>query len=242
MKLTRFLFFSLFAISCSAQNYDVISKVREKQLEVQNQNNALDFNRVKEELAIKGEKMGPFTYGIFPYPDYDSISKNTFAGIGTLGNFYGIDVNGKKVVYTSFFEGKSKLNKYRIKGKDNVFFTIAVLTDFVDDKEFSSMKSQIVSRNFPDAIGQGYIKTKNNQIDFSAFITIENEQFAIVNMKLYNLKYGKIILIAPQKDGSLRSMQIQENQDLTTENLKKYLEQLLHIPEIIDFYSNSNTI
>ena len=58
----------------------------------------------------------------------------------------------------------------------------------------------------------------------------------------YNLKYGKIILIAPQKDGSLRSMQIQENQDLTTENLKKYLEQLLHIPEIIDFYSNSNTI
>ncbi|WP_297984895.1 hypothetical protein [uncultured Chryseobacterium sp.] len=242
MKLIHFLFFALFAISCSAQNYDVISKVREKQLEVQNQNNALDFNRVKEELAIKGEKMGPFTYGIFPYPDYDSISKNTFAGIGTLGNFYGIDVNGKKVVYTSFFEGKSKLNKYRVKEKDNVFFTIAVLTDFIDDKDFSSMKSQIVSRNFPDAIGQGYIKTKNNQIDFSAFITIENEQFAIVNMKLYNLKYGKIILIAPQKDGSLRSIQIKENQDLTTENLKKYMEQLLQKSEIIEFYTNNNTI
>lgn len=242
MKL-KLIFFLTFIFSYFyAQNTEEISKIRKKQLQVQNQDNTLDFKRLKEELNEKKESVGPFNYGVFPYPDYDSISKKTFAGLGTAGNFYGLNLNEKKIVYTSFFEGKSKINSYRVKEANNVFFAIAVLTDFIDEKDYTSMKSQIVSRNFPDAIGQGFIKTKDNKIDFSAFITIENDQFAIVNMKLYNLKYGKIILIAPQKDGSLRSIQLKENIDLTNQNLKSYLEQTLKKQEIVEFFTNKNTI
>lgn len=226
-----------------AQDKALNSKIREKQLNFQNQENVLDFKRMQKELSEKDSIIkGPFTYGIFPYPDYDSISKKTFSGIGTLGNFYGINLDGKKIVYTSFSENKNSLNSYRVKENNKIFFSILVLTDFIDEKDFTSMKSQIVSRNFPDVIGQGFIKTKQNKIDFSAFITLENDEFAIVNMKLYNLKYGNILLIAPQKDGSLRSLQIKEDISLTTENLKSYLENLLTKPEIKTFFLNKNAI
>ncbi|WP_312205801.1 hypothetical protein [Epilithonimonas hominis] len=244
MKKILFVFYvSFFSILNYAQDKELNSQIREKQLQIQNQDNALDFKRMEKELSEKDSiNKGPFTYEIFPYPDYDSISTKTFSGVGTAGNFYGINLNGKKIVYTSFSENKSKLNNYRVKENNRIFFTILVLTDFIDEKDFTSMKSQIVSRNFPDVIGQGYIKTKKNTIDFSAFVTLENDEFAIVNMKLYNLKYGNLILIAPQKDGSLRSYQIRENQSLTSENLRTYLEQILKRQDVISFFINKNTI
>lgn len=134
------------------------------------------------------------------------------------------------------------MNNYRVKENNRIFFTILVLTDFIDEKDFNSMKSQIVSRNFPDVIGQGYIKTKKNKIDFSAFVTLENDEFAIINMKLYNLKYGNIILIAPQKDGSLRSIQILADENLTTENIKSNIEKLLKKEPVRTFFTNKNVI
>ena len=196
----------------------------------------------KELLETDSINKGPFTYGIFPYPDYDSISSKSFSGIGTTGNFYGINLEGKKIVYASFSENINTLNNYRVRENNQIFFTILVLTDFVDEKDFTSMKSQIVSRNFPDVIGQGYIKTKSNKIDFTAFITLENEQFAIVNLKLYNLKYGNVILIAPQKDGSLRSIQVKNTRNITNESLKSNLDELLRKQEIIQFFTNTNVI
>lgn len=243
MKNLIILFALMIPFVSYAQNKKLNSEIRTKQLKLQNQENALDFKRLQKELSEKDSiNKGPFTYGIFPYPDYDSISKKTFSGIGTTGNFYGINLNAKKIVYTSFSENKNSLNNYRVKENNRIFFTIVVLTDFIDDKNFNSMKSQIVSRNFPDVIGQGYIKTKENKIDFSAFVTLENDEFAIINMKLYNLKYGNIILIAPQKEGSLRSIQILADENLTTENIKMNIEKLLKNQQIKSFFTNENVI
>ena len=226
-----------------AQNRTLVSQIREKQLNYQNNEDKLDFKRMQKELLETDSiNKGPFTYGIFPYPDYDSISSKSFSGIGTTGNFYGINLEGKKIVYASFSENINTLNNYRVRENNQIFFTILVLTDFVDEKDFTSMKSQIVSRNFPDVIGQGYIKTKSNKIDFTAFITLENEQFAIVNLKLYNLKYGNVILIAPQKDGSLRSIQVKNTRNITNESLKSNLDELLRKQEIIQFFTNTNVI
>ncbi|CAI8885742.1 hypothetical protein [Chryseobacterium sp. IT-36CA2] len=226
-----------------AQSGKEIKIIREKQLRAQNQKEDLDFKRMGEELKVENKDSGPFTYGIFPYPIYDSIQKNGFKGVGTLGNFFGLKLQGKRIVYTSFVENNwGSLNSHKIKNKDRVFFTILVLTDFIDDKEYTSSKMNIISRNFPDVIGQGFVKTSNNRIDFSAFTTLEKEDFAVVNMKLYHLKYGNIILIAPQKDGSLRSMQINNTTDLTSETLKSYVEQLIQKPEIVTFFTNEKTI
>ncbi|MDW9381820.1 hypothetical protein [Chryseobacterium sp. JV558] len=237
-------FILLLLISLSfAQTSENIKKAREKQLKVQNQKENLDFKRMDEELKAKDQNSTPFTYGIFPYPVYDSIQKDGFKGVGTLGNFFGLKLQGKRIVYSSFSEKNwGALNAHKVKNKDRIFFTILVLTDFIDDKEYTSSKMQIVSRNFPDVIGQGFVKTSNNRIDFSAFTTLEKEEFAIVNLKLYNLKYGHIILIAPQKDGSLRSLQINNTTDLTSETLKSYMEQLIQQPEVFSFFINEKTI
>lgn len=238
-----FTIFSIIVFGFSqAQDKQLQNKIREKQIKVQNQENALDFKRVKEELQEEQKELGPFTYGIFPYPDYDSISKNSFAGLGNLFNSQGFDIKGKKVVLGSFFEGKSDLNAYRVKDNDRIFFTILVLTDYIGSKDDPKMRSQVVSRNFPDAICQGFVKTSNNKIDFSAFSTLENDEFAIVNMKLYNLKYGNIILIAPQKDGSVRSIQIKSEQNLSSTTLSTYINELLSKENIIEFFTNKNVI
>jgi hypothetical protein len=41
-----------------------------------------------------------------------------------------------------------------------------------------------------------------------AFHTKDQDQYAIVNMRLFNLSIGNLILIKPMPDGSLRSMQL----------------------------------
>lgn len=233
----------LSAILSFAQSDEAIKKVREKQLMLQNKTESLDFKRMEGELKEQSKDESPFTYGIFPYPIYDSIQKNGFKGVGTSGNFFGLKLQDKRIVYTSFTEKNwGTLNSHKVKGKDRVFFTVLVLTDFIDDKKYSSSKMHIVSRNFPDVIGQGFVKTSLHKIDFSAFTTLEGDDFAIVNLKLYHLKYGNIILIAPQKDGSLRSMQIKSEADLTTETLNPFLQELIKKPEITAFFINKDSI
>lgn len=97
MKNLIILFTFLIPFVGYAQNKILNSEVRTKQLKLQNQENALDFKRLQKELSEKDSiNKGPFTYGIFPYPDYDSIRNKTFSGIGTVGNFYGTDLDGKK--------------------------------------------------------------------------------------------------------------------------------------------------
>ncbi|MGN7866031.1 hypothetical protein [Chryseobacterium sp. 22458] len=244
MNVKLFLICLLLSVTVPAfaQSIGTLQKVREKQLKIQNKPEFLDFKRMEEELRNQTKDDKPLTYGIFPYPVYDSIQKDGFRGAGTYGNFFGLDLKGKKIVYSSFGEKRSDLNSHKVKDQDRIFFTILVLTDFIDTKEYTSNKTQIVSRNFPDMIGQGFIKTSRNKIDFTAFTTLENDDFAIVNMKLYHLKYGNVILIAPQKDGSLRSMQISSRPDLTAETLKQFVQQLILKPEITDFFINENTI
>ncbi|MGH1516101.1 hypothetical protein [Chryseobacterium sp. JK1] len=242
-KLYTIFLLLLSTIMSFAQSHESIKKVREKQLNLQNKTESLDFKRMETELKEQSKDESPFTYGVFPYPIYDSIQKDGFKGVGTSGNFFGLKLQDKRIVFTSFIEKNwGNINSHKVKGKDRVFFSVLVLTDFIDDKKYSSSKMHIVSRNFPDVIGQGFVKTSLHKIDFSAFTTPEGDDFAIINMKLYHLKYGNIILIAPQKDGSLRSMQLKNEADLSTETINPFLQELIKKPEITAFFINKDSI
>lgn len=100
---------------------------------------------------------------------------------------------------------------------------------------------QIISRNNPDYIGQGFFKTKTDEIDYIAFLTANRDEYAIVNMRLFNLKNGRIILIAPQKDGSLRSMQL-ETPILSDKELSDYINKILQQDNVKIFFNNGNNI
>ncbi len=176
--------------------------------------------------------------GVFPVPRYNLTGEKSFIGLGYEGNFKGMMIHNKRFLYNCFYATKNKFNASFIGDKQqDVFFIIAISTDFIDPKGFSHLRSSIYSRNHPNYLAKGYYKTKNNTIDFNAFITGDRNAYAIVNERIFNLAIGKMILIVPQQDGSLRSMQI-EIPLLSIEKTKNYVEQILkENNEVINFYS-----
>ena len=188
----------------------------------------------------------PLVNGVFPTPDYELMGKGSFKGVGNFGFSGGEDlekrIGDKTILYNSFFVGASEINKDFVGDKKNeIFFQIIVLTDFVDTLNYSHLSSEIVSRNHPDYIGQGFYRTQNNHIDYVAFNTADRNTYAIVNMRLFDLSLGKTILIAPQKDKSFRSLQINSPQ-MSSDEVDGYTGELLGREEVIDFFTRSGNI
>lgn len=104
------------------------------------------------------------------------------------------------------------------------------------------MEASASSRNHPDYIGQGSINTKENRIDFISFLTADRNNYAIVNLRLFDLNQGRIVRIAPQKDGSFRSMQ-RDAPVLSAEEVERYLiEELLNESKVNTFFTNDGNI
>lgn len=207
-----------------------------------------DWVLFKNDLTNKTNNLGlPFTSGIFPVPKYDILIANSFKGVGNFGYPGGegveLKIENKTILFNSFFVGANVFNENYI-GKNNqneVFFHIIVLTDFIDTVNYSHLLSEIISRNHPDYIGQGFYKTLENKIDYSAFITADRNTYAIINMKLFDLKYGKTILIAPQNDGSMRSLQV-KSPVLSKDDIEEYTKSLLEKEEIKMFFTAKGNI
>lgn len=247
MKKTILLLFFLPFI-CYSQNWTIKEK---EQLKINRDNPKTwdknlkndDFNANKYFDSIKIEKQ-PFRYGIFPVPNYDLIGKNSFRGLGSGANF-SYKIANKNLVNAFLISAKNDFSKNILKEKaDEVFFNIIVLSDFYTDTNIiaENFQNNVVSRNHPDYIGQGMMKTKNDKIEFIAFLTADRRQYAIVNMRLFDLELGRTILIAPQKDGSLRSMQIKSGEIIESTRLNRYNIELLNNKKVVEFFNNPNTI
>ncbi|WP_209405789.1 hypothetical protein [Pseudozobellia sp. WGM2] len=180
--------------------------------------------------------------GVFPVPDYDLID-TTFNGLGNSGNWKGFDLKDKKIIYHSLYINKNAINQEFIDDKPNeVFFTIAVLTDSIDLKRYSHTNVSITSRNHPHYIGQGFVKTKSNEIQFISFLTADRNDYAIVNMRLFDLRIGRIILIAPQKDGTLRSLQLNST-IMSSQEMDEHIENLMsNDKKVIEFFTKPDNI
>jgi hypothetical protein len=180
--------------------------------------------------------------GFFPVPKYDLVAPNSFSGLGSGFNRKGELVNGRKFVHSYFYVKNCLVNKEFIGDKeDELFFCIISLTDFIDEKEFNHLGATIISRNHPDYLAEGFIKTKDNNIQYSAFITGDRQSYAIVNSRIFDLNLGRIIVIVPQKDHSLRSFQI-DIPIISSQEIKKYVLETLNKPEIKKSYTSKESI
>lgn len=233
------------AAFCFAQNDTIVwnKKLEEKHLQNRQDPTTWDKDLLRKDIEANKERIDkPIRMGAFPVPRYELLGKESFKGVGNGGNFTGIDLNGKKILYSYFLVNKNALTQKYIGDKANeVFFTIVTLTDFVDTTNFTHAGVHIISRNNPDYIGQGFFKTQEDGIDYTAFLTADRNEYAIVNMRLFNLKQGRIILIAPQKDGSLRSMQI-KTPILDDKELSNYIDKMLTQENVKQFFSDPNNI
>ena len=246
MKNIIIFTFILFALSCNAQKKENKFEWNLKKERIHNENRN-DSTKVdlgcwlvdKKNFEISGK---PFIDGVFPVPKYE-LADDSFEGLGNSGEWKGFDLKDKKIIYHSLYVKKNKINKDSIPNVSNkVYFSIIVLTDSIDLKKYSHTGVSISSRNHPHYIGQGFVKTKSNEIDFVAFITADENSYAIVNMRLFDLRIGRIILIAPQKDGTLRSLQL-ESQIMSSDEMNNCIKDLLtNNKNVIDFFTKPDNI
>lgn len=214
---------------------------REQYLDSRNNSTTWDnemFNNDKQLIGI-GE-FGPFEIGVFPVPKYELLGNDSFKGLGSKGEDFKVD--DKTVIMNSFFVAKNGINKKRLEDKnDDVFFQILVLTDTLDTENYNLNKNITISRNHPDYLAQGFVKTKSHTIDYLAFDTAERHSYAVVNTRIFDLNFGKTILIAPQKDGTLRSLQI-KSPELTSETIIKYADSLINEEKVSRFFNAKDAI
>jgi hypothetical protein len=175
----------------------------------------------------------PLPIGAFPVPDYDLVGKRSFRGNGTMGMEY--PWRDRYVVGNASYVGRSPVNEAFIGDRaDEVFLHILVLSDQKLQPDGSNAFMHIYSRNHPHILGQGLFKTTKSEIDYVAFQTADRNAYAIVNMRLFDLRAGRVIIICPQKDGTLRSMQV-EAPVLASTDMKDFDANLLKDPRVVKF-------
>lgn len=205
-----------------------------------NRNDSTTWDKEMFEFELQYDtipSIDPIKYGVFPVPKYELVKKGSFKGLGVTGTKK--ELKDKILQYTGFFVKKNELNKEDLRDRKNeVFFTILSLTDTIGENLKSA---QNISRNHPNYIGEGTIINKKNRVDFVAFKTVDNHSYAIVNMRLFNLKYGNTILIAPQKDNSFRSKQIDLGK-IEYQILEEKVDSLLKEEEVTEFFLSESNI
>lgn len=154
-----------------------------------------------------------------------------------------LELGDKVIIHHSLYVSKNNANRQFIPSKPNeVFFTILILTDTIDTAKLSHTNVDITSRNHPHYTGQGFVKTRSNEIDFVSFITADRNAYALVNMRLFDLRIGRIILISPKNDGTLRSLQL-ESPIMSSDEMNDYVKNLLNKDqEVIEFFTKSDNI
>ena len=189
-----------------------------------------DLEKLNIDKKLIGLDMaGPFELAAFPVPKYELTGGTKDIGNGYFGKTIAI---ADKVIYmNAFFAGHNPINASVLKDrKDEIYFHIIVLTN----NENVDANAIATSRNYPDFFGQGYVKLASSTIEYSAFITAERNYYAIINTKLFDLNFGKTILVKPQSDGTLRFLQVASPQ-LSKASVMEYTKQLLKTDETKTF-------
>ncbi|WP_418983215.1 hypothetical protein [Alistipes sp.] len=194
-----------------------------------------DLRLLEQDKTTRGQA---FAFGAFPVPRYDLL-KGTYHGVRmTVGIRDAEDGSGRHFVFPALGVNRTDLNAPYVQDRSSeMFFMLCVLTDApIDTVDYTHARGHMISRNNPHYIGEGYVKLADGEIDYMAFITAERRQYAVVNMRLFDLDDGRVVLIAPQKDGTLRSMQVRPEEIVDGEGVNDYLNGLLAKPEIRRFF------
>lgn len=155
-----------------------------------------------------------------PVPDYDW----GYCALGTLETTIGNrTVIGYNVAYAK--------DSFRLADFSNPeayyqsYFTILVLTDWTQS---SNRAAHIVSRNAPHYLASGKFKTSTGEVDWVQMHLADGQNFAIVSQRYFDLNQGSTLLVAQQKDGSIRFLQLKESPGAVLPGMK--------MPGLEDYY------
>lgn len=194
-------------------------------------NQVMNWEQFKNDLAfVDEEELNdlPLGFGIFPVADYDSEGNGSMEEQLVLGDstFVRQTAMVYKGTYNSHFfkdvgRGESELG----------YFTILVQTTYDSPKN----NSFVSSRNHPVYVGEGLIYTDaKRKIKWVAIQNnVTNLDIAIVNMKYFDLTKGRVIVVLPMDDGSLRFKQLNISQQNDERLIKEIKSQTNEIERFI---------
>lgn len=122
-----------------------------------------------------------------------------------------------------------------------IFFNLLVLSDTLDTLNFTVVENYVTSRNHPDYVGEGQIKTRNMNIEYVTVHRPDQTAFAVVGTKFFDLQLGNTIVVAPQQDGSVRFMQLKHSAVYLKE-VEGFLTQAVRTEPIKSFLSAPGNI
>ena len=85
--------------------------------------------------------------------------------------------------------------------------TLLILTNDKDAEETTLVES----RNYPYLTAQGIVKVVNNEFDWVFSASPDGFSMLLINMKLFDLRFGETIVIFPQTDKSFFYEQIKDS-------------------------------
>ncbi|MEL6255755.1 MAG: hypothetical protein AAFR87_27365 [Bacteroidota bacterium] len=239
IAITFFLLLSITSLlgQSNQQTYWTWEKAKQH-ADAQNNPQKWDQELLKEDLEYleTDDNSLPIHTGVFPVAFYET------PGTGGSNTCY-FQKRGKSFMSKSFIVNKGEHNAVYL-GEERLqeaYFTFVLLTDFIDTLNYSHAMTYAESRNHPHYISEGTLKTKNQNIDFLAMMTADRNNYAVINMCFFDLRFGQTILIAPQKDGSLRFLQV-ESPGLNSITAKAYVSKLLDQAEIMYFFEQPGNI
>ncbi|TCK67312.1 hypothetical protein DFQ05_1086 [Winogradskyella wandonensis] len=105
--------------------------------------------------------------------------------------------------------------------------TLLILTNDKDSEE----NTLVDSRNYPYLTAQGKIEANNNDFDWVFSSSPDGFSTLILNMKLFDLRFGETIIIYPQKDKSFFYEQIEDSPN-NYENFEEFKKKIISNPKV----------
>lgn len=107
--------------------------------------------------------------------------------------------------------------------------TLLVLTN---DKE-AELTTLVESRNYPYLTAQGFLSVSNNKFDWVFSASPDGFSTLLLNMKLFDLRFGETVIIYPQIDGSFLYDQLQDSPN-TYMDFDQFKKKVIHNPRVIN--------
>ena len=169
----------------------------------------------------------------FPTPTYESPGN----GNGPIKT----EIAGKSIEGHYAIIAKGEHSNHLFKNPTDEYVVYFSILSIADGKGNENPVSA-TSRNHPHYLSQGSINTSTkSRVDWVAVQLADQNAYAIINSRLFDLRVGRLILVAPQKDGSIRFYQT-DAPPMNLDEQKKYIEDLKSQQKVIDFLTIENNI
>ncbi len=194
-----------------------IDKLRDRaamQLDSSKYNNAL-FEQDIETYQQYAEVFNRFPLNKSPFPvaEYDyAVASTPFTIVSQHAIYKGVRIGAYENP-----ESETILDK----------LTLIILTNDSTANE----NTLVESRNYPYLTAQGTFEVANNELDWVFSASPDGYAFVMINMKLFDLRFGETIIIYPRTDTSFVYEQLNDSPN-HYQHFDDYKKQILNHPRL----------